>query len=275
MLGKKKINIGCERVMLMGPDRVFYLGLLGAPSSRNVGSVTVYASLKTPFRLSLDEHSWEEHHLAVVPPYLSHRIETDDQMICSIMLEPEAIDFSCFGWLEGAELSSSEQRSLRSRIHQGFAYLQSIGVGATVEGLNVDRLFFEKELDKKIIDSRIARVIEKIKLNPAYNYSAEECADKAELSFSRFLHLFRDEVGVTFRKFRAWKRARNLLYHVNRTGTLTDIALEIGYPDSTHFSHSIRQFYGLQPKEIFAGSRRLAILLQESAGIRCRRNMAA
>jgi hypothetical protein len=31
------------------------------------------------------------------------------------------------------------------------------------------------------------------------------------------------------------------------------------YPDSAHFSHSIRQVYGLKPKDISAGSRRLEI----------------
>jgi AraC-like DNA-binding protein len=62
-----------------------------------------------------------------------------------------------------------------------------------------------------------------------------------------------------------------VLYHVTRSSTLTDVALDVGYPDSTYFSHSIRQVYGLQPKEIFAGSRRLAILLQESAHSGCGR----
>ena len=46
--------------------------------------------------------------------------------------------------------------------------------------------------------------------------------------------------------------------------SLTDIALTAGYPDSTHFSHSIRQFYGLKPSDILAGSRRIA--LHDAAG---------
>jgi len=79
------------------------------------------------------------------------------------------------------------------------------------------------------------------------------------LSFSRFLHLFKQETGLTFRAFRAWKRARSLLRHVHQSTTLTDIALDTGYPDSTHFSHSIRQVYGLRPSDILAGSRRLAV----------------
>jgi AraC-like DNA-binding protein len=33
----------------------------------------------------------------------------------------------------------------------------------------------------------------------------------------------------------------------------------VGYPDSTHFSHSVRQVYGLTPKSIFAGCRKLAL----------------
>lgn len=272
MSGKAMISMDRERIMLMGPDRVFYFGLLGVPSLRTFGSITIYAALEKPFRLCLDGQKWEKRKLAVIPPYLAHRIETDDQMICSIMVEPESIDAANCNFMNNPGPSAVEQRVLLDRIHQGYRLLQAIGVGDTVEGLDVDRLFFGQEIEKKTMDPRIARITEKIKQNPAYNYTAEECADEAELSFSRFLHLFRDEVGVTFRKFRAWKRARNLLYHVNRTSTLTDIALEIGYPDSTHFSHSIRQIYGLRPTEIFAGSRRLAILLQDSARIRCRRS---
>ena len=89
--------------------------------------------------------------------------------------------------------------------------------------------------------------------------AAEDCAQQVELSFSRFLHLFRENVGAPFRSFRTWKRARSLLHYVNRDANLAHVALDTGYPDSTHFSHSIRQIYGMKPKDMFAGSRRLAI----------------
>ena len=39
-----------------------------------------------------------------------------------------------------------------------------------------------------------------------------------------------------------------------------DRLLDTGYPDSTHFSHSIRQVYGLNPRDLFAGSRALTVL---------------
>jgi methylphosphotriester-DNA--protein-cysteine methyltransferase len=110
------------------------------------------------------------------------------------------------------------------------------------------------------LDSRIAGVLEKIKRNPTEQATAEACAANVKLSFSRFLHLFKEEVGAPFRTFRTWKRARSLLHHVNSDSNLVYVALDIGYPDSTHFSHSIRQLYGLKPKDIFAGSRKLRII---------------
>jgi len=89
--------------------------------------------------------------------------------------------------------------------------------------------------------------------------TAADCAASVHLSPSRFLHLFKDQTGISFRAFRAWKRARHLLHFVNEDINLAHLAQDIGYPDSTHFSHSIRRFYGLQPRAIFSGSRDLAI----------------
>ena len=89
--------------------------------------------------------------------------------------------------------------------------------------------------------------------------TAATCATEAGLSSSRFLHLFKEETGIAFRSFRAWKRARHLLHFANQDINLAHLAQDIGYPDSTHFSHSIRRFYGLKPRAIFSGSRDLAI----------------
>jgi AraC-like DNA-binding protein len=71
--------------------------------------------------------------------------------------------------------------------------------------------------------------------------------------------LFKQQTGISFRAFRAWKRARHLLHFANQDLNLAHLAQDIGYPDSTHFSHSIRRFYGLKPRAIFSGSRDLAI----------------
>lgn len=262
-----RTRIGRERVMLMGADRVFYLGLLGVPSLRNFGSLTVYASLQRPLRIALPGGEWMERDMAVVPPFQPHRIATDDQMIGAIMIEPENIDFGRLPTGLQPKHGGPDDGMLK-RIRAAYAYLQRVGMSASVEGLDGDQLFWGEPLPRRRLDPRVEMIVERIAHAPNAQYTAEECAAAARLSFSRFLHVFKDDVGATFRKFRAWKRARSMLYHVTRRTTLLDVALEVGYPDSTHFSHSIRQVYGLTPREIFAGSRRLSLLVQERARVR-------
>jgi len=50
--------------------------------------------------------------------------------------------------------------------------------------------------------------------------------------------------------------------------TAARLAQDIGYPDSSHFSHSVRRFYGLKPRAIFSGSRELAVYRSPAAALR-------
>jgi AraC-like DNA-binding protein len=102
--------------------------------------------------------------------------------------------------------------------------------------------------------------VSRFQAKPSSSISGEDCANDVRLSLSRFLHLFKDETSMNFKTFRAWKRGRNILHHVNVERNLAHFALDAGYPDSTHFSHSLRRIYGLQPSAIFSGSRRLQII---------------
>ncbi|WP_315862574.1 helix-turn-helix domain-containing protein [Phreatobacter aquaticus] len=129
----------------------------------------------------------------------------------------------------------------------------------------VDEAVFGHALPKRDLDPRIARVLRAMADDPGSTQSAGEQAEMVNLSVSRFLHLFKEETGVPLRALRAWKRARHLLNFANESLNMAHLALDIGYPDSTHFSHSIRRFYGLKPRAIFSGSRELAIYRGGSA----------
>jgi AraC-like DNA-binding protein len=187
-----------------------------------------------------------------------HRVQSAKPLVLNLLIESESVD--------AAQLPAFMQQCGRvdapdfvNRVRAAYARLLAASGHESFEDFDFDVLFFGRALAPRALDARIARVIERLNADPAQSASAHECALWVHLSFSRFLHLFKDEVGLPFRTFRAWKRARSLLRHVRQSSTLTDIALDTGYPDSTHFSHSIRQVYGLRPSEILAGSRRLAL----------------
>ena len=250
-----------ERVMWITPDRVFYVGLLGAPSVRNFGAVSVYVGLDCPVSVSVDGGEWETSQVAVVQPYTPHQVAYASRNIAVIHIEPESVDMGALPRMlrEGCgAVQADEFRAHVLRCHQ--AIIRN-GQNAAEPMLDFDTLVFGSPLPSRTVDPRIAQVLERIRRDPSSQALAQDCAEQVHLSFSRFLHLFKSEVGASFRSFRTWKRARSLLHYVvDQSTTLTDVALGAGYPDSTHFSHSIRQVYGLKPKDIFAGSRKLRVI---------------
>jgi AraC-like DNA-binding protein len=250
-----------DRVMWITADRVFYVGLLGMPSTRSVGAISLYVALESPVRISVDGAEWQTGNVAVVQPYTSHRVACDARHIAVIHVEPESVDAANLPMLLQHASGLVDWDSLRARVLSAHELLIRSGRRADAPIFDFDQLVFGHSLPIRSVDPRIARVLDRIRSDPSSQALAQDCAEQVHLSFSRFLHLFKSEVGASFRSFRTWKRARSLLHYVvDQRSTLTDVALGAGYPDSTHFSHSIRQVYGLKPKDIFAGSRKLRVI---------------
>jgi AraC-like DNA-binding protein len=263
------------KIMILGPERVAYAGLLGVPTRRSFGCHTLYAALRTPLRLSIGDTCLETSGIAIVPPYTPHRVATADRMIGVLMIEPESVDPDRlpYSLQPGAPAllptaTPVAVQGIGERVRDTFLRLARGDFGRDLTGVDIDLLFFGRMLERRTLDARVAAIASRIVRHPYAQLSAEQAAQMTGLSFSRFLHLFRAEVGATYRGFRAWKRARSFLHYANGTPSLTELALEIGYPDSTHFSHSIRQVYGLRPRDIFAGSRDLAIVRQGGESMR-------
>lgn len=252
------------RLMLIGAHRVFYYGLLGKPGVRNFGCATLYVSERAPLQINFGD-GWDTRYLAWVPPYTSHRVRISDRHLAVVMLEPEYTDTDRAGACIRQKLRD-HGAAVRARILEGVGRLQQVPASNRLTDGEFDDILFGQPLPRRSLDPRVRHVVDHICEHTADPCSASWLADTQGLSLSRFLHLFKAETGVCLRKYRAWRRARSLLYHVRSPSTLTDIALETGYPDSTHFSHSIRRIYGLPPREIVNGSRRLGIRVQVSGG---------
>jgi len=258
------------RFMWITPGRVCYGGLLGAPSLRRLGSWTLYFSRDAPLRLCIEadgDARWHEGWLAVVPPYRPHRLASAGRHVCDILIEPETMDATRLedplrAVLQGEGMLDMAQpvvRGLLARLCAAHDRLVSQLEALPADDATFDSFVFGTTLPKQPLDARILGVLEILKDDDALDRSAQELADQAQLSFHRFLHLFKDEVGVPLRTFRSWKRARSWLKYVTEDANLTAIAHRIGYPDSAHFSRSVRQVFGLQPKDVIAGCRRLAL----------------
>ena len=245
-------------LMLIMPERVFYAGLLGRPRERCSGGFNIYVAIEGGLWLTTADGRETHGELAAVPPNVRHTIASDYRSVLSLVIEPESVPAGVFEDLV-KRLTGPESANFANRIRSAHVALRERQGANDISNAEFDSLCLGEVLAPRALDPRVARSIVQIGKFCGEPVTAASCAAEAGLSPSRFLHLFKEETGISFRSFRAWKRARHLLHFANQDINLAHLAQDIGYPDSTHFSHSIRRFYGLKPRAIFSGSRDLAI----------------
>lgn len=246
--------------MWISRRRVLYAGLLGRHTPHALGATIVYVAIEEPLELRIGGGAWLAADGAVVPPGVSHQVRSSGRMVGTLLIEPEGLDQNQLRErLDTARVGVLSSGDMPERFRALCGRLAAKGANAAFDDDLLDCALFGQPLRERTLDVRINRVVCRIREQPCSDHAAEAAAAASGLSTSRFLHLFKAEVGVPFRAFRIWKRARGLLHHANRRLNLAHFALDSGYPDSTHFSHTVRRIFGVNPRDLFAGSRRLAI----------------
>jgi AraC family transcriptional regulator len=74
-------------------------------------------------------------------------------------------------------------------------------------------------------------------------------AETAGLSPYHFARQFKQSTGLAPRQYvihRRVERAKSMLVHSNRS--ISDVAVEVGFCDQSHFAAHFRRVYGLSPK---------------------------
>lgn len=246
------------RRMRIDAERVFYCGDLGQPAMRRIGALVVQVSLDAPVRYRFDGADWQEADCVVVQPYVRHQLWCATRLVCNLLIEPETVDPAGLpGFL----------RSGHGAV-QAPAFVQRMRAaagGAPLPEAALDMAFFDGPLPRRPLDRRIASALHSLQQAPELPDDAQALAAQAGLSISRFLHVFKQQTGCSYRALRAWKRARLLLPSINQVHNLARLAQDFGYPDSSHFSHSIRGYYGITPSNILRGCRRIQIVDQVAA----------
>jgi AraC-like DNA-binding protein len=256
---------GSRRLMVITPERVFYAGLLGRPKNRLSTGFHIYVAIEGGLSLTSGSGRQDDPDLVFARPNETHSLASPHPNVLCFVIEPETV---APGGLErlAARLSGETRRETAARFrvaHESLARRDSAARDSAALAL----LCLGEALPARTMDPRVVRAIARITAFDRAPASASDCAAAVGLSVSRFLHLFREQTGASFRVFRAAKRARHLLNFVSEDVNMARLAQDIGYPDSTHFSHSIRRFYGLKPRAILSGSRGLAVYRAPGPGL--------
>ena len=103
------------------------------------------------------------------------------------------------------------------------------------------------------LDERVTRVLEAIRGSDELRMSIEDAAAMAFLSPSRFAHLFKQQVGLPFRRYMLWRKLTRAMLVIGRNQTISTAAHEADFADAAHLTRTFYQMVGLPPSVLMQG----------------------
>lgn len=242
--------------LYLGPGWALYCGAIQQLQTHVYGADVLHVGIYRPFRIRFGDGAWHSVSCAVVPGGIHHALDMAGGIHGKLFVEKSSPVAAAwrrrFGCLEPRLGHDAEAVDLFREVHEEDPVRSEVDQ-------RLERLLGSDDGAPAAVDPRIVRVTDLLAREPDRNFSQEELASLAGLSPSRFLHLFREQTGLPYRRFRAWNRMMTAFGRLHGGTSLTRAALESGFADSTHFSHSFRATFGVNPAPVFRGLRRFEI----------------
>ncbi len=248
--------MGTPNFLHLWDDRFLYLTPAIQSGLTARSSVTLLASANgQPFMLEAVDGTRVHCTAALVAPHVPRRLDADGCGLLSLNLEPgsgasrllsgvlgshgiRVVDGRCFGRLRDdfepavhGALGDARLRELSARMVEAMA---------------------GHPTPETVFDRRIEGVLQRVRADPG-PLSLRELSASACLSPDRLTHLFREQVGLSLKRYLLWTKIRRTVQQFTSRRPLTDIALDGGFTDSAHMSHAFQRCFGLAPSFIAKG----------------------
>ncbi|HET6628169.1 MAG TPA: AraC family transcriptional regulator [Woeseiaceae bacterium] len=103
------------------------------------------------------------------------------------------------------------------------------------------------------LDRRVSRVLEAIRASDDLRMSLEDAAAIAFLSPSRFAHLFKQQVGLPYRRYLLWRKVTRAMVAIGKERTIGAAAHASDFADAAHLTRTFYQMFGIPPSVMMRG----------------------
>jgi AraC-like DNA-binding protein len=180
-------------------------------------------------------------HSVLIPPRLTHQLTCHGTGLVSCYLEPTS---------DRADASRHKFGEWRGEVGIGHVDEQRLEFSPTDDESASHWLDLAAPAAHRTVDPRIAAAARRIREDPATTVSSRELAAEAELSESRFLHLFRYELGTSLRRYRIWVRLVHAGMAIAAGANMTEAAMKSGFASPSHLADRFKTTFGLSASQL-------------------------
>jgi len=103
------------------------------------------------------------------------------------------------------------------------------------------------------LDDRVTKVLTAIRVSDDLRMSVDDAAAMACLSPSRFAHLFKQQVGLPFRRYMLWRKLTRAMLAIGKERTIAAAAHASDFADAAHLTRTFYQMFGIPPSVMMRG----------------------
>lgn len=103
------------------------------------------------------------------------------------------------------------------------------------------------------LDPRVSKVLQAIAESEALDLSLDEAAKLVHLSPDRFSHVFKEQLGLPFRRYLLWRKVTRAMIAIGRERTIADAAHGSAFADAAHLTRTFNEMFGIPPSVLMRG----------------------
>lgn len=198
---------------------------------------------------------WRETRGAIVRPDVEHSFHGRETAGAMLFVDPESSEGA---WLQAglvqpitlvpdARLDAclAELRAFRERP------LEAMELGDLIR--HCVRAFCAGAPPTRRLDARIAKVLAAIRESDDLRISLEDAAQRVHLSPGRLAHLFKEELGLPFRRYMLWRKVARAMIAIGQQRSMAEAAHEGDFADAAHLTRTFHQMFGIPPSVMMRG----------------------
>lgn len=208
-------------------------------NSHSHPAIEIIKAKKGSFSLETDYEKYYNLTFAIIDANINHKLLTEQYEIEVLLVECNNSKLKDFLFNRGIKINkgvftSTEMINKAELVSD----LYNLSVSQNLKLTN----------DKRIYDC--IQVIENENLQ--YKELMTALSSRIFLSESRISHLFKENVGISIKKYLVWNRIKQALdILLNEETNLKEASFEASFTDQAHLSNSFKNFLGLSPVKVF------------------------
>jgi len=247
----KEIEIPSHIYFCIG--RMLMIGPVEENKLHHHGAIQIVLTIEQPFSIRIEDGDWRKTKAAIIDSNVPHQLKDLHGLQVSLSIVPErnhgihireyVLKGSKIQYLDNLDLTSYIDK-FQKCLDQQYSCPRAFRLCEEF----IDHITGVKGYSGPI-DDRIQQVINWIQQNLSEPISAHQLAQSVYLSEDRFLHLFKEQLGLPLRPYILYQRIMTAIMEYLRGSNLTEAAYLAGFSDSAHFTRTFTSMNGFKPSQ--------------------------